>query len=361
MLSESDYQEAVRRYKNMKVNGHERQRYHALILLTQGYTQSKVAEILLVDEDTVRRWVRQYKEQGLGGLRNHEQWGGEHGQRELSPEQVMELRRVLSTEAMAGTQVGSGWTNKAVRALLTARWGVKYSKSGVRYLFAHLGWSYQRGRKLYIRRDPLDQARYEEETRAVLAKYARNGQKVIPLASDQSKVYLEGTLGRRWNPMGQQPVVADGARQKQAENLYGAVHLGTGAEVAPFAIDWQDSDATLRWYELLLSACPQGQILLWQDQAPHHTSEEVEDWLATQPRITVIAFPKYTPEENPKEATWKDLKEEVSHHHWHETMTELRTAIDGYYQAGKKHVVNFLQKFGYRWDKGILEPLPQTV
>jgi transposase len=361
MLSETDYQEAVRRYKNMKVNGHERQRYHALILLSQGYSQCQVAEILLVDEDTVRRWVRQYQEQGLGGLRNHEQWGGEHGQRELSPEQVDELKRVLSTEAMAGTKVGSGWTNKAVRALITERWGVRYSKSGMRPLFAHLGWSYQRGRKLYIRRDPLDQVRYEEETRAVLAKYARNGQKVIPLASDQSKVYLEGTLGRRWNQIGQQPIVADGARQKQAENLYGAVHLGTGAEVAPFAIDWQDSDATLRWYELLLAECPQGQILLWQDQAPHHTSEEVEDWVATQPRITVIAFPKYTPEENPKEATWKDLKEEVSHHHWHETMTELRTAIDDYYQAGKNHVVNFLQKFGYRWRKGIIEPLPHTV
>ena len=161
-----------------------------------------------------------------------------------------------------------GGRTKAVRQLLTERFGVTYSKSGVRKLFAHMGWSYQRGRKLYMRRDPLDQARYEGETQAVLAKYARNGQTVVPLASDQSKVYLEGTLGRRWSPIGQQPVVADGARQKRAENLYGAVHLGTGAEVAPFAIDWQDSDATIRWYELLLDECPQGQLLLWQDQAP---------------------------------------------------------------------------------------------
>jgi len=98
------------------------------------------------------------------------------------------------------------------------------------------------------------------------------------------------------------------------ESLWGGA-LGTGAEVAPFAIDWQDSDATIRWYELLLEECPQGQILLWQDQAPHHTSEEVEEWVEAQSRIEVIAFPKYTPEENPKEATWKDLKDEVSHHH----------------------------------------------
>jgi transposase len=361
MLSEADYQEAVRRYKDMKVNGHERQRYHALILVHQGYSYREVGRILLLDEETIRRWVRQYQERGLAGLKNDPQWGGEHGQRELRAEQLDALKRILREGAMPGTRVGSGWTNKAVRQLIVERFGVQYSKSGMRKVFAQIGWSYQRGRKLYIRQDPADQARYELETRAVLAKYARRGTPVVPLAGDQSKVYLEGTLGRRWNPIGEQPVVADGARQKQAENLYGAVHLGTGAEVAPFAIDWQDSEATIRWYELLLAECPGGQILLWQDQASHHTSEEVEEWLATQPRIEVIEFPKYTPEENPKEGTWKDLKEAVSHHRWHETMADLRVAINGYYQAGKKHVVTFLEKFGYRWVDGVLQPLPQTV
>src|SRR5713101_1621617 len=361
MLREAYYQEAVRRSKNMKVRGHERPRYHALSLVQQGYSYREVGQILMVDEETISRWVRQYQERGLDGLKNDPSWGGEHGQRELSVEQLAGLKRLLREEAMPGTTVGSGWTTKAVRQLIVERFGVKYSKSGVRKVFTQIGWSYQRGRKLYLRRDPEDQARYEMETRAVLAKYARNGKEVVPLASDQSKVYLEGTLARRWNPIGEQPLVADGARRKQAENLSGAVQLGTGAEVAPFAIDWQDSDATIRWYELVLEQCPAGQILLWQDQAPHHTSEEVEDWLEAQPRIEVIAFPKYTPEENPKEATWKDLKEAVSHHHWHETMADLRTAIDGYYQAGKKHVVNFLQKFGYRWVNGVIEPLPQTV
>jgi hypothetical protein len=36
MLSDEDYQEAARRDKDMKVNGHERQRYPALILVHQG-------------------------------------------------------------------------------------------------------------------------------------------------------------------------------------------------------------------------------------------------------------------------------------------------------------------------------------
>jgi hypothetical protein len=50
----------------------------------------------------------------------------------------------------------------------------------MRKLFAPLGWSYQCGRKLYLRRDPVDQARYELETQEALAPYARTGQPVVP-------------------------------------------------------------------------------------------------------------------------------------------------------------------------------------
>lgn len=360
MLSEADYEEAVRRYKNMKLDGHERQRCHALILVQQEYSYREIAAILLVDERTISRWVEQHSRHGMVGLQNHDNWGGAHEQSELNQEQLTQLEKLLRATAMPDTAVGSGWTNKAVRALILKTFEVSYSKSGLRKVFARLGWSFQRGRKLYHRRTPEDQARYELETRATLADLAARGVKVVPLASDQSKVYLEGTLGRRWNPIGEKPLVPDGARSKQAENLYGAVHLGTGAEVAPLVIDWQDSDATICWYQQVLKDCPRGEIVIWQDQAPHHTSEEVEDWLALHPRIKIVDFPKYTPEENPKEQTWKDLKEEVSHHHWHETVDDLRKAVDGYYQTGKQHVVNFLEKFGYMWKNGVIYELPQT-
>ncbi|MCA1617632.1 MAG: IS630 family transposase [Acidobacteria bacterium] len=357
MLSEEDYAEACRRYKDKRTKFPERQRYHALILTTQGYSYREVGRILLVDEESVSEWVARYHVTGLDGLHNHPGWGGEHRQRFLSGEQLEVLKQTLTAEAMAGTTVGSGWTAKAIRKLIRERYAVSYSKSGVRKLLYELGWSYQRGRKLYIRRSLEEQARFVLETGEILAKYAESGALVVPLAGDQSKVYLEATLSRRWNPRGQQPLVADGARSKQAENIYGAIHLGTGKETATFCIDWQDSDATIAWLELMLAAHPEGQILLWIDGASHHTSEEVEEWLEEHPRRTVIHFPAYEPEENPKEATWKALKEEVSHHCWHETLAEMKTAINDYYQTARQHTVNFLERFGYGWCAGRLYAL----
>jgi len=302
-------------------------------------------------------WVTLYQATGLVGLKNHSSWGGEHGQRLLNTEQLEELTHTLAAEAMAGTKLGSGWTAQAIRKLVRDKYGVSYSKSGVRKLLCEMGWSYQRGRKLYLRRSAEEQARFVLDTEEVLAKYAQSGVRVVPLAGDQSKVYLEATLARRWNPVGEQPVVADGARSKQAENIYGAIHLGTGAETATFCIDWQDSDATIEWLEMMLVEHPTGQILLWIDGASHHTSDEVEEWLEAHRRLTIIRFPAYTPEENPKEATWKAMKEEVAHHHWYDSMADLRKAIDDYYQTTKQHTVNFLQKFGYGWSDGRLYAL----
>jgi len=357
VLSEEDYAEACRRYKDKRTKLPERQRYHALILVTQGYSYREVGRILLADEESISQWAALYHGSGLDGLKNHPSWGGEHGQRFLRAEQLAELAQKLAAEAMAGTKPGSGWTAKAIRKLIRDEYQTSYSKSGVRKLLCEIGWSYQRGRKLYIRRSAEEEARFVLETEEVLARYAASGEPVVPLAGDQSKVYLEATLARRWNPVGQQPLVADGARSKQSENIYGAIHLGTGAETSTFCIDWQDSDATIAWLELILAEHPTGQILLWLDGASHHTSDEVEEWLEAQPRLHVIHFPAYTPEENPKEATWKAMKEEVSHHQWHETMAELRKAINDYYQTTKQHTINFLEKFGYGWSDGGLYAL----
>ena len=115
--------------------------------------------------------------------------------------------------------MGSGWTIKAIRRLLDKRFNFGYRRRGVRKLMRALNWSYQRGRKLYLRRSAAEQLRCELETAEVLAELAASGEKVTPLAGDQSKVDLEGTLARRWNPVGQQPLIADGARRKSAENI----------------------------------------------------------------------------------------------------------------------------------------------
>jgi transposase len=351
----------MRRFKHKKTKAHERLRYHALLLVTDGYSFQQTAAVLFVDPESVSRWVSIYQRDGLDGLKNNPLWGGEHGQRLLTDEQLAQLGTLLDQEAMPGTEVGSGWTVRAVIQIVQERFAVSYSQRGMRKILRALNFSCQRGRPFYNRRTLEDQMRFESETLEVLEEFADSGQQMIPLAGDQTRVYLEGTVGKRWSRRGQQPQVPSGSRRKFAENIYGAVHLGTGEEVAPFSIDFQDADATIRWFEMVLEANPRGKIVVWLDSAPHLVHEEVEERLERQKRIRVIRFPRYTPEENPKEGTWKVLKQEASAHRWHPTKQSLSEAIDGFYKTVKRHTVNFLQRFGYVWEKGRIYPLPQSA
>lgn len=361
MLTKEDRLEAMRRFKYKKTKAFERLRYHALLLVSDGHSFQEVAALLYVDAESVSRWVDLYTQRGLDGLKNNPLWGGEHGQRWLNNEQLARLGTMLDEEAMPGTEVGSGWTLRAVIALVQERFSLDYSQRGMRKILHLLGFSSQRGRALYIKRTLEEVARFELETREVLEEFAQSGARVVPVAGDQTRVYLEGTVGKRWSRVGTQPRIADLSRRKFAENIYGGVHLGTGEELAPFSIDFQDAGASIEWVELLKAECPRGTILVWLDSAPHLVEDEFEQYLEGQPRVRVIRFPKYEPEKNPKEATWKALKQDASVHRFHATKQSLSAAIDGFYQKVKRHTVNFLERFGYFWEKGRIYRLPQPV
>src|SRR5919109_2678028 len=90
--------------------------------------------MLFGDEEAISRWVRLYQEQGVEGLKNHPRWGGEHGQWRRSAGEVPHLPQGLEQGAMPGPAVGSGWTSRAMRALLEARFQSYSSRRGVRKL-----------------------------------------------------------------------------------------------------------------------------------------------------------------------------------------------------------------------------------
>jgi transposase len=356
MLTEQEYLAAHLRYKNMKTEPHERQRYHALLLLSDGYTVEEVADILRVTTEGVRKWIRQYQTYGLAGMRL-EGWGGERGQRRLSEEALQQLDGFLRTEAPPGGTVGSGWTLKQILNVVEEQCHVKYRRSGMKKLLKRMGWSYQRGRAKYIKQDPTKVNAFTESTQEQLEAYARSGKQVIPVAEDETKVKLEGTIGWRWNPLGQQPQIADGGRGKQSVSIYGISHLGTGEEFT-LQTEWQDSQWTCTFLEELQAAYPAGEILLFWDRAGHHKGAVIEKYLQQHPRIVVMPFPPYSPDLNPKEPTWHQMREEVTHHHWYDSLNSLIESICDYYKRAETKVVNFLAKFGFTWKDGYIVPLP---
>jgi len=111
MLSEEDYLEAIRRYKNKKEDPHERQRYHALLLITKGFNYRDAAGILFIHEETVSGWVTLYQIKGLDGLKNNPQWGGasRHGIKRRDPILKAALERMLDNEIAGNPMSEEKW------------------------------------------------------------------------------------------------------------------------------------------------------------------------------------------------------------------------------------------------------------
>lgn len=357
MLSEQDYIEAHRRYKDMNADPYERQRCHALLLLTDGYSGEEVADILRVDRATIWRWVKQYEEGGLDGLRL--QSGGEHGQSPLDEQQRTALEQHLRQTAAPGGAVGSGWTIKQIIQVVKEKFHIEYSPSGMRHVLAHIGWSYQKSRAKYTKQDDQEVKEFEDKLRAALQRVAQTQEPAHIFAEDEIKLYLEGTKGYRWNPIGQQPVVPDGSRGKKSISLYGSVHLGTGEEYT-LQTDWQDGAWTTVYLEAVDKAYPQGWILWLWDNARHHINREVDAWLQAHPRFIVIPLPRYSPDLNPKEQTWQWLREDLTHNRWYDAIPDLIKAVCDYYKKGLRRVTRFLEKYGFYWQDGLIKPLPQT-
>ena len=93
--------------------------------------------------------------------------------------------------------------------------------------------------------------------------------------------------------------------------LFGTLNPRTGTFL------WQAckqavSDTFLAFLEYLLTAYPEGMILLAVDNASYHTSHAVVAWLKAHPRILLLYLPARRPDLNPVEPLWDALKQAVS-------------------------------------------------
>ena len=67
-LSPASRQELIRLARNGSAEHRLARRANALVLLDKGMSCEEVAEVLLLDDDTIRSWYRLYEAEGLKGL-----------------------------------------------------------------------------------------------------------------------------------------------------------------------------------------------------------------------------------------------------------------------------------------------------
>ncbi len=201
------------------------------------------------------------------------------------------------------------WTRGMVRELVRREFGIELSASAVGRMLHAMGLSPQRPLWRAWQADPEKvQAWKDTEFPAIRAR-AKQAQMTVYFG-DEAGIRSDYHAGTTWARVGRTPVVkATGARHSL--NMISAVTAQgllryttfTGSLTGPVFIDFCK--------KLLADtekATGRGVVLI-VDGHPVHKAKKVKAWVAsTQGRFELIVLPAYSPQLNPDEWVWKNVK-----------------------------------------------------
>lgn len=200
------------------------------------------------------------------------------------------------------------WTREIVREVIRREFGVALSAVSVGRLLRTLGLSPQRPLSRAYQQDPDAVERWKaQEYPAIRAEANRLGATIYfaEEASVRSDYHAETT----WAPLGQTPVVATtGARL--SVNMISAV-TASGSFKYDIVPGRLNAAKFIDFCDKLLADTP-GPVFLIVEGHPVHRSNAVKEYVATtNGRLRLFRLPSYSPELNPDEGVWKNVKHDT--------------------------------------------------
>ncbi|WP_331447373.1 winged helix-turn-helix domain-containing protein [Streptomyces xanthochromogenes] len=129
--------------------GRERVRLQAVAAFEAGEKSREIAAALRVSERSVKRWRRQWREEGLAGVASK----GSPGRPRLSETQIARLERELERGPLAHGWDDQRWTLGRVKTMIGRLFHVSYTVEGTWRLLRRYGWSWQQPARRAIERD----------------------------------------------------------------------------------------------------------------------------------------------------------------------------------------------------------------
>lgn len=136
-------------------------------------------------------------------------------------------------------------------------------------------------------------------------------QNSVVLVEDEMNLNQETKLKNVWYFKGQEPII-EAKRKGESINFYGALNIKTGKEVT-IKTNRQNSTNTIKFLKKISKTYKQKKILLIWDNASWHKSKVIRKYLTATDQFDLFNFPPYSPELNPQEQVWKQLRQNITH------------------------------------------------
>ena len=289
-------------------------RANALVLLDQGMSCGAVAQVLFLDDDTIRTWYQLYQEDGIEGLAG---FGHEGGICRLTIEQQDKLKAWIAETLPRTTRQIGAWIEREC--------GIDYqSRSGLIALLHRLGMEHRKPKAISRKLDPAKQKAFIEAYDALLNR----------LSADEAVIFADAVHPTHavrpvgcWAPK-EVAVAVEQSSGRDRLNIHGAIDLETGMTIVKDVLS-VDALSTILLLTSIETLYPGMRLIhVFLDNARYHHAKLVQAWLARPGcRIRLHFVPTYCPHLNPIERLWGLMHRHATHNRCYATFKEFSAAM----------------------------------
>jgi transposase len=281
-------------------------RKRAVGSVQDGQSPEVVARALGINRVTIYGWLSRYRHGGWDALDARKRGGRTP---KLDAKAMQWIYKTITTKNPLQLKFSFAlWTSKMVARLIEGRFGVKLSKASVCRLLAQLGLTPQRPVWRAYQQKPEQVQRWLKNSYPRIKSMARSLKAQIYFG-DEAGVRSDHHAGTTWAAKGKTPIVSTtGARfglnmisvvSAQGEFRFMTVKGRIGAK------------QFIEFSKRLIHGADR-MIFLIVDGHPAHKAKSVTKYVkANKERIRLYYLPPYSPELNPDERVWNDLKNNV--------------------------------------------------
>lgn len=285
-------------------------RIKAIIMLHFGFTYDQIKQALLLDETTLRRYLKQFTEQGLKGLMQCRYTGG---QSQLTAIQEAKLKEYFREHTPR--------TAVEVATHIQQVYGVSYSVIGVTKLLHRLGFTYKKPKVIPGKADRLKQEEFLRQYQVLKAKLQTHD-RIYFLDSTHPEHNTKPSYGWILKGKNHDKYVKTNTGRERL-NLNGALSLNDKTAIV-LEEKTINQEATINLLATIKKRQKKGKVYLILDNASHHHARVVKRWVLHHPRFKLIFLPTYSPNLNLIERLWRFFHLKATWNRYFETFEEFR-------------------------------------
>jgi len=281
-------------------------RIRAVLQVERGESPETVIKSLGMDRTCIYKWIAKYREGGLKALKAKKLLGRPLT---LKGPQLRWIYKTITNKNPVQLQFPYAlWTREMVKELIENKYGIAISAVSVGRLLKKLGLSCQKPLMRAFQQDPVVTQEWVDKVYPKIKKEGKK-EKAEIFFGDEAGVRSDYHGGTTWGIKGQTPIIrTTGARFSL--NMLSAVSAQGGMRFMTHK--GKVNSAVFCDFLSRLIHNAKNKIFLILDGHPVHKSLKVKKFIeSTGGRLRIYYLPSYSPELNPDEQVWNNVKGKI--------------------------------------------------